>query len=443
MHLIPSIKIQNFGPIKEGFTQSADGFFGIPRVSVLCGTQGSGKSSVAKLFSVCTWLEKALLRGDFSEKELTSYNRFVKNYCAYQNIHNYFSENTILGYKGAVYEFAYANKRLSITKKDTSPYARPKIMYIPAERNFMSTVAEPEKLKNLPSPLYTMLAEFDKARQNLPQKEVQLPIGAANFVFDRQNKISWIQAPGYRIRLQEASSGFQSLIPLVLVTRYLADSINLPDNPSRSNISLEESRKFAGQLEKIIKDQKLAPEVRDALIAKIVAASTNSRFINIVEEPEQNLYPSSQRLVLFELLANMNKNIGNSLLITTHSPFMISWLTLAIKAGSIASDAHKHKSLQQIVPQDAWISSSDVAVYQLSDNGKIEKLEDYKGLPSDSNMLNAEIAFGNDLFEKLNEKPDGNTPPMTFDPTPYIEGIKRLNAAELKRIEERARAAIK
>ncbi|OHD14839.1 MAG: hypothetical protein A2Z96_07940 [Spirochaetes bacterium GWB1_48_6] len=403
---MPSIKIIDFGPIKAGYTQSVDGFFDIPRVTLLCGTQGSGKSSVAKLVSVFSWLEKALLRGDFSEKELKQYNRFVNKYCSYQNIQNYFSASTRLGYRGSAYEFEYKDKRLSLRKIPEARYTRPKIMYIPAERNFMSAVADPEKLKNLPSTLYTLLAEFEQAKRSLQQKETKLPIGGVSFVYDKQNKISWLQTNDYKIRLQEASSGFQSVLPLFLVTQYLSDTIGQPDNPSRRTISLEESRKLAIDLEKILKDQKLAPEVRETLVARLIAASVNSRFVNIVEEPEQNLHPASQRSILFDLLTNMNKNQDNSLLMTTHSPYMISWLTLAIKAGELAATVTRPEELARIVPRGAWISSQEVAIYQLSDKGQIERLGNYKGLPLDENMLNAEIEAGNDLFTELLELDD-------------------------------------
>ena len=65
------IKIKNFGPLKE--TVSAmDGWIDIEKVTVFTGNQGSGKSTVAKLVSTFTWMEKVLTRGDFKEKEFTA-----------------------------------------------------------------------------------------------------------------------------------------------------------------------------------------------------------------------------------------------------------------------------------------------------------------------------------------------------------------------------------
>ncbi len=75
-----SLLIKNFGPICAGFDE---GYFKISRLSVLLGEQGTGKSTVAKIFSVFTWLEKSFVREyytDFSLKDfidLCSYQRVV------------------------------------------------------------------------------------------------------------------------------------------------------------------------------------------------------------------------------------------------------------------------------------------------------------------------------------------------------------------------------
>jgi predicted ATPase len=58
----------------------------------------------------------------------------------------------------------------------------------------------------------------------------------------------------------------------------------------------------------------------------------NKCFQNIVEEPEQNLFPSSQWEMLKSLLEFNNKNKGNRLIITTHSPYLINYLSISIQA---------------------------------------------------------------------------------------------------------------
>ena len=57
------LRIKNFGPITEGL-QSSDGFITFDKYTLFIGDQGTGKSTVAKMYSVCSWLEKAFFRGD-------------------------------------------------------------------------------------------------------------------------------------------------------------------------------------------------------------------------------------------------------------------------------------------------------------------------------------------------------------------------------------------
>ncbi len=91
------IRIRNFGPIKKGLTDQNDGWLDIKKITLFIGKQASGKSTVAKLISCMKWIEKALVRGDFSERDLLFGNAF-KNHCGYQNIENYFTDHTTIEY---------------------------------------------------------------------------------------------------------------------------------------------------------------------------------------------------------------------------------------------------------------------------------------------------------------------------------------------------------
>lgn len=406
------IKIKHFGPIKDGYFNEDDkNWMHIKKVTVFTGSQGSGKSSVAKLKSTMTWLEKALVRGDFKEKDLTKYNRF-KKHCEYQKIHTYFKKNTYIEYKGDAYSFKYSNENIKITKNNTGKYVFPKIMYVPAERNFVSAVDKPSSLKKLPLTLYTFLDEFEDSKQNL-KEGLLLPINKVKFVYRKQSKISWITGSDYEVRLSEASSGFQSFVPLYLVTRYLAHSINKKRNLSIKEISIEEERRIKKEIEHIYSNPNLSDDVRKVALEELSSRFKYSSFVNIVEEPEQNLFPTSQKSILFELLKYANLNIGNELLLTTHSPYIISYLTLVIKAffvsEKIEQSANKeelNRKLSSIVPISSLISSSNIAIYEISNEGKISKLGNYNGLPLDENYLNSKLAESNELFTNLIEIED-------------------------------------
>jgi hypothetical protein len=200
----------------------------------------------------------------------------------------------------------------------------------------------------------------------------------------------------------------QSFIPLFLVSRNLSMSITEDENMLRKNLSVTQSLR----MEKEIADLMLGKIVVENLqqlkeINKIRERYYNKCFFNIVEEPEQNLFPSSQWDMLKSLLKFNNKNRGNKLIMTTHSPYIINYLSVAIQAGYLKNKIKKDdllKKLNKIVPTNSSVQSTEIAIFQFDEKtGIITKLPDYKGIPSDKNYLNNSIADGNQLFDLLLE----------------------------------------
>ena len=398
------LKINNIGPIKNtnNFKNEYIEFDG---VTVFIGNQGTGKSTISKIYSTLAWIEKALVRGDFNINYISQYNRFKKQ-LAYQNIGNYLNDDSYIDYIGKAYQIIYRNGKVEVIEnldKD-SEYLFPKIMYVPAERNFVSTVERPDLVKRLPLPLYTFLEEYEYAKQNLSET-ITLPIGNIKFEYRKQNKKSWLIGDDYKIDLLEASSGYQSLVPLFLVTNSLSKIISNENNASFKERNVVDENKIRNQIDKIFSNDKISEDIKTLLLEKLSSKYKYSSFINVVEEPEQNLYPTSQKGILFSLFSNKNKNDLNKLIITTHSPYIINHLTLAIKAFMVKPtiDDSLFGELNDIVPLDAAINPSTVNIYQLDESGNIEKLDNYKGLPSDENFLNEFLGAFNDDFVKLLE----------------------------------------
>ena len=125
-----NLTVYQFGPISE-----ADVVF--DKYTVLIGKQGSGKSTIAKLYSMFTWLEKGLARRITSEKYITQYSRFQKIYCAYHRLESYFKRETVIRFYGLHYNFFYENEKFHVEAKGLpESYKVAKVMYVPAERKF-------------------------------------------------------------------------------------------------------------------------------------------------------------------------------------------------------------------------------------------------------------------------------------------------------------------
>lgn len=122
----------------------------------------------------------------------------------------------------------------------------------------------------------------------------------------------------------------------------------------------------------------------------------NTCFINIVEEPELNLFPNSQEKILYDLLRCFNKSVGSQLVITTHSPYLLSYLTICAKAMELKNKSVPEDEIARIVPIASLVDGRDISIYETSADGSIKKITPYENLPSDSNILN-------ELMEKTNE----------------------------------------
>jgi hypothetical protein len=345
-----------------------------------------------------------LVRGDFSDKDLTV-SQF-KKHCSYQNIGNYFKTNSCIEYQGKAFYITFMGEQVSVVKNEANGYSFPKIMYVPSERNFVSSVRNVNVLKGLPSTLYTFADEFLAAVEDLSGL-VDLPINNAKIEYQKLNKLVWIIGPDYKIKLAEASSGFQSFVPLFIVSSYLADSLNRKENNSIKEISMEEEKRIRKEIEDILSNAKLSHEVKRASLEFLSSRFTYSSFINVVEEPEQNLFPTSQLQVINSLLGITNRNVSNKLIMTTHSPYLINYLTLAVKANMLLQqigDSVLKNRLNAIIPINATVAINDLAIYELDEKyGTISELQSYHGLPSDENGLNEQLEENNTIFAKLLE----------------------------------------
>jgi len=173
------IRIKNFGPIKKGFVSDenpdCEGFMDIRKVTVLTGNQGSGKSTLAKLVSTIMWIEKALNRGELRNR-LINFDAF-KHLCKYQKIENYISEETEIEYHGDLYSVLINSPKPPVIQEiEGEIYIVPKIMYVSAERNFLSAIESAFNVTGLPDHLADFAEEFKRAQIELKGAKVELPI---------------------------------------------------------------------------------------------------------------------------------------------------------------------------------------------------------------------------------------------------------------------------
>ena len=412
------LRVKNFGPIKEGFSEN-DGFMEITPVTVICGNQATGKSTIAKLYSTLTWLEKSLVKTGLGKKTVP--NTDFISFCSQQRLHEYFTKSTEIEYIGHTCTFSFKNNAFSHElAKDFNnsllSYNRPKIMYIPAERNLLTVVDDADDIGNLPLMLSILLEEYNKAKKHSESGLFDLPISNVQLQYDRQTRSTKVLTATGAIDILNSSSGIQSVAPISLVARFLADDVSgdFLRNINRLSVNgREEIKEWLRQgdsplgrevtlsyFEQLLYGQTISESMKEKL-SLLLHFFFNTCFINIVEEPEQNLYPESQGKVLFELLECMNTNEHNQLMITTHSPYMLSYLTQSAKAAELLKKGVPSERVGKIVPVKSAVAGEKISIYETKEDGSIALLKPYENLPSDASLLNKALADGNERFAEL------------------------------------------
>lgn len=115
--------------------------------------------------------------------------------------------------------------------------------------------------------------------------------------------------------------------------------------------------------------------------------------------------------MLSNLLKYNNINTGNKLILTTHSPYIINYLSIAIQGKYLenkiktAGGSKEHlAALYRVIPRESLVSAKDVVVFELDEsNGSIKQLNTVDGIPSDRNYLNQGLSQSNDMFDALLE----------------------------------------
>jgi hypothetical protein len=117
-----------------------------------------------------------------------------------------------------------------------------------------------------------------------------------------------------------------------------------------------------------------------------------------IEEPEAHLFPNAQTQ-LVELLVQLvntarkkpsststpvrRRSFGMSqLVLTTHSPYVLSKLNNLIKAGEVASkiSPSKRKELEKIVSQNSWLRSGQLSAYAIHERELIPIIDPESGM---------------------------------------------------------------
>ncbi|MBX9784906.1 MAG: AAA family ATPase [Chitinophagaceae bacterium] len=352
------LTIENFGPIKSVELE-------LKRFNILIGEQATGKSTVAKVLAVCRYFS-FINEFNYFEKEGSAFSWGLISW----GLDGFVKKDTIISYscqhysleavavktsfdpwvnksndneesfdveiklvpkskefKTLLSELKKINANLNKYSLEDTPVTFfqnkvAKVMenpfYLPAERGLQS-IFSLGKSPNFSDSLFNQFAKIDSINKNFKKATEIEPL---NLFYKNERGSSLFKSKKHGfINLSNAATGYQSAIPIVLTIKYYSD---------------------------IRKKKKTF----------------------IVEEPEQNLFPKAQ----YELVKFFTEDINSmhTLLITTHSPYILTSLNNLMYAYQTGQDSETESN--KIIEKKYWLDPNEVSSYMLLPDGTCENI---------------------------------------------------------------------
>ena len=364
--------IRNVGPIVN-----VD--INLNRVNVFIGPQASGKSTIAKIISFCSWLEKM---NEVTERAVSG--GLIKLLGTFHHMEDYFSSESVILYVGDNVAFAYNwNTEEPIPLSDhfspnkfnaehffdkelvfysTEKIVNPKVAYIPAERSFVSVVNKDysENHDNLQSFINDWFDAKRHYTKDSPMPVMNLGIG---YYYNNGTDRDFLTLEGRKsIPLLSASSGFQSIVPLAVMVKWLSSGIYVENKP----FSPAENERVRNILSHLSGN---ASESEAELIERLrgfIQGRVYSHTQFIIEEPEQNLFPKTQMDLLYHLISDINHGRNHQLVMTTHSPYILYALNNCMLA-YLVKDNLDERTSEELESVKYALDPTNVSVWSIND----------------------------------------------------------------------------
>jgi predicted ATPase len=90
------------------------------------------------------------------------------------------------------------------------------------------------------------------------------------------------------------------------------------------------------------------------------------KVLRILEEPEAHLFPIAQKQLIELLVLMMNQNVDNQLIITTHSPYILTVFNNLLFAKRVVDkNALVSKEVERVIAKNLWLNLEDFSAYSL------------------------------------------------------------------------------
>ncbi|MDR3340744.1 MAG: ATP-binding protein [Candidatus Symbiothrix sp.] len=345
-----TIIIRNFGPINE--IEIDD----IRPLTVFIGESGSGKSTIMKVIVLFRWIYKMVSIRSYLKHANISQSPFTFNFKSYlknNGFVDYIKSNTEIIYTKGNNSISYKGSLDSSITIPKNELSLDKMCFIADKRNLIPDILAAKKVDTMGFFLRETFTDFGIASEFIKELDIdylgvkylskQTPSGVKYYI----ENIG--QDEKYTINLEDASSGTQTIVPLSVIIEYFTKYYD-----------------FSGRFNKIIFNYMSQSDNLKDFRAEQNIGEINHKNVHIhIEEPELSLYPESQRslinFIVNRCFVQEHNGYDMTVMMATHSPYIINHLNLLIKAYD------KNKLID-----GAKLSYDNLSVYQVAEGRIID-----------------------------------------------------------------------
>ena len=375
-----TIAIKNIGPLAD------TGVIELKQFNIFIGKQSTGKSTLMKILCFCQWVEKKIMTGDDKAvvSNYTHYTRFLKEMKQFHRLNDsFFTSRSEIHYQGECITIDYvgSSKNVKINRLYNFEEKRhnTKLCFIPSERNLTSAIKNVDRAykSNDNDVLFNHIFEWSEAKEHTSENNpADLSIvGEMDYFYDKATASDIIRLKDKRIRISPfyASSGVQSILPIIVMIDYFTRDIFLN--------STEMNRIDVSEIFRRIRANAAKNEDIASLLNTLPQLYNYQNTRLFIEEPEQNLFPESQKALIEYIVRCINRTvkytkskIRSSVVLTTHSPYVITAFNTLIKAEQ-AAKKNKERTTA-IISEETIVHFNDVRAFYIHKDGTLSNILD-------------------------------------------------------------------
>ena len=420
--LMQKIIINNFGSIKYAEIE-------VKKILVLIGEQASGKSTIAKLIYFFKTIQEDLFSQIYRDKQNQSLDinsdilppiqqKFYNFFGPTNNLPDFeitfyysFNENKFLKLSNDENKKmkispidTFINEKFTILASDIKFRLRQEYLNINKNRNIQPLIKEEEKIKYAQQ-LYDLLNDLFQNKQ----RDLLFIVAGRSATVAYPSLFEKYFSQSIEINLKQNISidnyeRSSKTLDEILLEKFIEKFVRVKDifkkfrnfeglieSYSENNIK-EKLYQVKNKIDKILKGEYRIDDLGEKILFNketeeyIYLSNTssgqqesirilqdiflnildNTKVLRILEEPEAHLFPVAQKQLIELLTLMVNQNDDNQLIITTHSPYVLTVFNNLLFANRVVEKNPSTESeVAQIIPQDSWLSAKDFSAYSL------------------------------------------------------------------------------